>query len=309
MTRSASDRYLQRRDRGVRKEIVTPEGVPVGFTLAQLGDRAAAFALDLVIIFVSVLALHLLMNSAMEDSLSESNWAMPFIQVLSFLLLNFYFIFFELKWQGSTPGKRALGIRVIDLHGGALRADAVFARNLVRDIEVWVPLQILIAPSQLWPGAPGWAQLLASSWIVVFVFMPRFNRDRLRAGDMVAGTLVVLAPKSVLLPDISHQQAKKEAHTGASGYQFTEKQLSVYGIYELQVLEDLLRQGEGGTALGHLKALDTVCDQIQRKIEWDSSQKIKDSEGFLRAFYAALRAHLERKMLFGKRREDKYSQE
>ena len=283
-----------------------PRGVPLGFTLAQSGDRAAAFLLDLVIIFASILALHLLLNSTLEDSVSESNWATPFIQIITFFLLNFYFIFFELKWQGATPGKRAVGIRVIDRHGGALRADAVFARNLVRDIEIWVPLQILIAPSQLWPGAPGWAQLLASAWVLVFVFMPRFNRDRLRAGDMVAGTLVVLAPKSVLLPDISHQQAKR-AETSA--YRFTEKQLSVYGIYELQVLEDVLRKGSDSLDLEHLEALNTVCEQIQRKIEWDPSQPITNSEMFLQAFYAELRAHLERKMLFGKRREDKYSRE
>jgi len=61
---------------------------------------------------------------------------------------------------------------------------------------------------------------------------------------------------------------------------------------------------------GLMQALETVSEQIRRKIGWDADLRIVvNDEQFLRAFYAAMRAHLERKMLFGKRREDKYSTE
>jgi uncharacterized RDD family membrane protein YckC len=302
---TAVDRYLTRREKGLRREVITPEGVPIGFTLAQAGDRAAAFGLDMLIIYGTIVVLGLLSLFAGGDL--SGGWVMPLLLVLVFLLQNFYFIFFELRWQGMTPGKRSVGIRVIDAHGGALSADALIARNLVRDVEVFVPLQVLLFSDQLFPGAPGWAVLLAVIWAFVFIFMPLFNKDRLRVGDMVAGTLVVLAPKAVLLPDVGlREQAARPGQ--AADYVFGEEQLGVYGIYELQVLEDLLRKTEAGQT--RPEALEKVCQQIQQKIGWDAIRSgAVNHERFLRDFYVALRAHLERRMLFGKRRQDKYAKE
>lgn len=303
MSTEAVDRYLARRDKGLRRSVITPEGVPLGFTLAQGGDRAAGFAIDMLIIYGAVIVLALL--AWLSGAASGASWIGPFLLIFIFLLQNFYFVFFELRWQGMTPGKRLVGIRVIDAHGGALSADAVIARNLVRDVEVFVPLQVLVFSEQVFAGAPGWARLVASAWAVVFMLMPLFNKDRLRVGDMVAGTLVVLAPKAVLLDDVGGREA---AGSLPGDHEFTEAQLGIYGIYELQVLEDLLRR-EART-VEQMQALDKVCEQIQRKIGWDVvSTGSVDAERFLRAFYTALRAQLERKMLFGKRREDKFAKE
>lgn len=302
---AAAERYLARREKGLRREVITPDGVPIGFTLAQAGDRAAAFAIDMLIVYGVVLVLALL--AGLTAGSMSGSWAMPLVLVLVFLLQNFYFTFFELRWQGMTPGKRSVGIRVIDAHGGALSADALIARNLVRDVEVFVPLQVVLSSEELFPGAPGWARLLAVGWAFVFMFMPLFNKDRLRVGDMVAGTLVVLAPRTVLLDDVG-QRAPARSAGQADEYVFGEQQLGIYGIYELQVLEDLLRKAESGHS--RPEALEQVCAQIQRKIGWDVIRSGRvDPERFLRAFYVALRAHLERKMLFGKRRQDKYARD
>ena len=72
---------------------------------------------------------------------------------------------------------------------------------LVREIEVWQPLAFLIAGSEMWPDAPAWAKLVSGFWLFVFMLMPLFNRDRLRIGDMLGGTRVVVQPKPLLLPD------------------------------------------------------------------------------------------------------------
>ena len=294
--------YLDRHDRGTRREVVTPEGVPLGLTLGRAGDRASAFLIDATFIFTAGFIILFLVGLAGDRDV-ERSWAMPFVLLITFFLRNFYFMFFELRWQGATPGKRIIGIRVIDGHGGPLSADAVIARNLVRDIEVFLPLQILLVPEQLWPDAAGWARFLSSLWLVIFVLMPLFNKDRLRIGDMVAGTLVVLQPKALLLSDIGGQEVSR-AHQEHS-YTFTEKQLEIYGIYELQVLEDVLRGGDD--ELHRLEAIATVCDKIKAKIGWEHDAWQVEPERFLREFYAALRARLEKKLLFGKRREDKYS--
>ena len=81
--------------------------------------------------------------------LFDSGWLLGALFVISFLLRSFYFTFFELRWKGATPGKRSLGLRVIDAHGGALSSDAVLVRNLTREVEVFLPLAALFQAEQL----------------------------------------------------------------------------------------------------------------------------------------------------------------
>lgn len=285
------------------REIVTPEGVPIRFQLARGGDRAGAFMIDMGIQILALLLVSWLLSLAVGSRL-EGSWLTAIVVVLAFLLLNFYFAFFEVRWQGSTPGKRRIGIRVIDARGGQLETSAVLARNLVRELEIWIPVRFLLAGRVVWPHAPTWAYLLAGAWTFVFMLFPLFNKDRLRIGDLIAGTRVVMQPKVVLVPDLVAEQAQFQTPASKQrGYTFTDKQLGFYGIYELQVLEGVLRQTPG--TAGWFEAITTVTDKIRTKIGYDGT--IADSERFLRDFYAAQRSHLEQKMLFGQRREDKYS--
>jgi uncharacterized RDD family membrane protein YckC len=285
------------------REIITPEGVPIRFTLARAGDRAGAFVLDMVIQMVVLLLVSWGLSIAVGDRL-EGSWLTAVIVVLAFLLVNFYFAFFEVRWQGATPGKRKVGIRVIDARGGQLETSAVLARNLVRELEVWMPARLLIAGHVVWPGAPGWSVLLAGLWTFVFLFFPLFNKDRLRVGDLIAGTRVVLQPKVLLAPDLAVEAAEiARVRPQIRSFEFTDKQLGIYGIYELQVLEGVLRQTPGSP--GYSEALRTVAEKIRTKI--DHGAPVTDDERFLRDFYAALRAYLEQKMLFGQKRADKYS--
>lgn len=278
-------------------EVVTPEGVPLVFQVARVGERAGAFVLDLLIQGVVTVVLTILVLQAV--STGGGDWASAFFYLFFFVLRVFYFIWFELRWQGATPGKRMSGIRVMDAQGGPLRADSVFVRNVMRELEIFLPLTLLFGAGDI----PVWARLVSAVWALVFTFMPLFNRQRLRVGDMVAGTRVVVTPKEVLLPDLGGQEVRR-SEQNKTQYEFTDSQLGVYGIYELQVLEDLLRQPKGPQ---RRQALDAVTHRIRRKVVWTGG-KVKP-ERFLREFYAALRARLEQKMLLGKRKKDKYSKE
>jgi uncharacterized RDD family membrane protein YckC len=309
-----------------RRELLTPEGIPISFTLASVGDRAAALLLDMVIIFVSIALLSLIANQAFGATWDQDSWLRPFVIILAFLIVNFYFAFFEVRWQGATPGKRKLGLRVIDAKGGQLEASSVLARNLMRELEVWMPVRFLLGGTELWPDAPGWARLAATVWTVVFLLLPVFNRDKLRAGDMIGGTRVVMQPKTMLAPDLAdttvsgHALFIPPAITAANVaagvaaamqpaprkqpmFAFTDAQLGVYGEYELQVLEGVLRDTTGAS---RDQTLAVVADKIQAKIHYEPRVQFGHEERFLREFYAAQRAHLEKRMLFGKRKADKY---
>lgn len=276
------------------REVVTPEGVPIRFAVALAGDRLGAFLLDLLVILGIVLAIVLSLVFAAPRRLVDGDLIIAVAILAVFLVWTFYFAFFELAWQGQTPGKRRLRIRAVEARGGPLTAEAILARNLTRELELLLPFAALFSPESLFPGAPGWSRLAATAWMLVFGFLPLFNRDRLRVGDLVAGTVVVRTPDAVLLEDLAAARARE-----ALG--FTDEQLDVYGVYELQVLEDVLRRR--GQA-GHEDAVRTVAAKVREKIRW-SGEPVPD-ERFLDAFYAALRARLERRLLFGKRRADKH---
>ena len=277
------------------REVVTPEGVPLRFALAGAGDRMGAFAVDCALLVGASVGLLIL---AVFATAATRGLGLAVSLVAFFLLRNFYFTWFECRAAGATPGKRLLGLRVIDAHGGMLTPEAVFTRNFMREIELFVPLAAALAPDALLPGVPFWARGLATLWLFVFALLPLFNRDRLRIGDLVAGTLVVLSPKVVLLEDLSAAPATGEATPATIA--FSPEQLDLYGIRELKVLESLLRQKAPNPL-----TLEAVATKIQRKIGWQPSGGPADPETFLRAFYTAQRARLEQRMLLGDRREAK----
>lgn len=271
--------------------ITTPEGIPLAFRLAPVGERALAFTIDVGVIAGATLALGLLVLMGAGGS----GLFGAFFIFASFVLRSFYFVLFELFRQGATPGKRSQRIRVVAADGGPLTARAVFARNVTRELETFVPLLAVTHPQLVFGDVGPVAGLLAVAWLLVFALMPFFNRQRLRVGDLIAGTRVVLVPRAELLEDLSAEAVR------AARYVFTEAQLGHYGNYELQVLEDLLRKA----AVTDEAALAAVCEKIKRRIEWDRDAWNVAVLPFLRDFYAAQRAHLERGLLLGRRHADK----
>lgn len=275
------------------REFITPEGVDLRLKVGAYSERAAAFVLDALIIAAGLVAftlvvvlanLRLRFGFALE--LAAVVWTLGF-----FAVRYFYFVFFELRPGAATPGKRAMGLRVIASDGGRLSADAVFARNAMRELEVFLPAAFFFARGE---GVDAWLIGLGVVWSGVFVVFPLFNRDRLRLGDLAAGTMVVKAPRRVLRPDLT-----RDAPAGA-GLAFTQAQLDAYGVKELHVLEGVLRSRERRT-------MAEVAKRIRAKIAWEGPADLSD-QAFLSAYYAGLRGRLEKRMLFGHRRRDKFDQ-
>jgi uncharacterized RDD family membrane protein YckC len=273
--------------------LVTPEGAALHLRLATAAERAGAFAMDVAIQWAIVIAtLFGMMFAASAMGFQNVSIAYAFWLVFYFFVRNFYYIFFEIGRKAATPGKRALGLRVASRDGDRLTANAVLARNFTREIEVGLPIQfLLMSGDQL----SAWMALFGLLWSGVFLFFPVFNKDKLRVGDLIAGTWVIRAPKVQLMSDISQVVA---ATPRSSIYAFTPEQADAYGIHELHVLEDVLRQ-----STAEIKS--QVATRIRTKIGW-TPQTGETDIGFLEAYYAALRRRLEQRMLMGDRKADKF---
>jgi uncharacterized RDD family membrane protein YckC len=275
--------------------ITTPEGVALFFNLADPGERATAFLIDLCFWMLATVATYLILFFAVFGALNLTDdvgfaVALSISLFLGFAVRNLYFIYFELAWQGSTPGKRSVGIRVIDRKGGALEPLAVVARNLTREVETFIPLGLVLS---LGVAAGIWEKLALTIWMLLFSTLPLFNRNRMRVGDLIAGTVVVALPRRLLLADLVDAGVR---------YTFPEKHLAAYGAFELQILEDMLRRPNAPDAA---RLRRDVTDKIVKKIGWSDPVPDAETERFLMDFYAAQRAHLERAQLYGKFRADK----
>lgn len=274
-----------------RRTLVTPEGVDLGIEIATAGARLGAFMLDMLMMVGGMVVLTIAVAAALSAAGRKTPQGMEILWLFGiFLLENFWFIGWEMQARAATPGKRIMKIRVAMRNGGQLTADAIFVRNAMRQMEVFVPLGLLFTGAMEYGG---WGLLAGLVWCGVFLFFPLFNRDRLRAGDLVGGTWVVEAPRVRLAPDLARGSGEKLAR-----HAFTDPQLDAYGVMELQVLEDVLRKMDR-------KTMNAVAVRIRAKIGWTATADETDFD-FLSAYYAGLRQRLEQRLLFGHRRRDKF---
>jgi uncharacterized RDD family membrane protein YckC len=148
--------------------ILTPENVEVTYELAGLATRMRGAALDTLLQAVAIIALWIgvsvLTINANERLLS---WIIAGGVLLTFVIFFGYFLFFETRWNGQTPGKKATGTRVMKDGGFPLDFRAAVVRNLVRLLDFM-------------PGP------YAVGFVTAF-----FSAEYKRVGDYAAGTVVV----------------------------------------------------------------------------------------------------------------------
>ncbi len=204
-------------------KIDTPENVTFDYDVAGIGSRFLATLIDTALIFLAqLLLLGLLFLVAtlvfsMDISGSElSSWAFAVIGIISFLFLWGYYIFFEIVWNGQTPGKRRVGLRVIRVDGTPITASEAIIRNLVRIID-------------LLPTAYGVG--------VVTMFI---NSNSRRVGDLAAGTIVVRDHATKYLVDIS-PAGSATGHVWAAANDVPEGfPFEKLSQHELQIIEEFL---------------------------------------------------------------------
>ena len=274
------------RIRDLKRTFITPEGVDLRLELGSAGSRAGAFVLDFIAMIVILVVVTVAVSFTAVPGTQQfllMLWLLGF-----FILRNGWFSLLEMGSRGATPGKRLMGLRVVARDGARLTRAAVIARNAMREIEVFLPLSFL--GMQTAQGtADTFLVLFALTWSGLFLFFPLFNKDRLRVGDLVAGTWVVQTTKAKLSTDLVGG-AQRPRRT------FPEAALKLYGIYELQTLEQVLRNDQA-------EAIATVARTIRHKADLPDDG---DDWGFLSDYYAALCARLESGLMVGRRRENKF---
>lgn len=255
--------------------IETPERVQLEFALASIGNRFLAVSIDHFIQYVSifliawfVLSISGYSTSVIPDTADKllaemPKWTVAILIIVLFLIFAGYFILFEWLWNGQTPGKRWLKLRVIREDGRPLTLWEAIARNLLRICDA--------VPGFIFP-------VYSVGLIVIFLS----GRDQ-RVGDIFAGTVVVRertdeAPTfaetfSNRITDVAFTRVQKTSGVEANVSLLTER--------EVEVVEGFLRRRWDLTERQRLWMAWRIALPIMYKLKPSYDLETFTYEGFL----------------------------
>ena len=165
--------------------VATPERVAFEYTVAGLGSRFMAHAIDVLILLAVFFVLSFL-SIFLGAALGGGNLALLLWLLVSFLLFVLYFPILEGLWNGQTLGKRLMRIRVLGDRGEPVTMTQVAIRNLVRLVD-FLPVFYGVG--------------------IVTLFVQGGSK---RLGDFAAGTVVVRDRERIRLKDLVRAAAPPE---------------------------------------------------------------------------------------------------
>jgi uncharacterized RDD family membrane protein YckC len=235
----------------------TPESIELSFTLAGVGNRTLALVIDYILWMLAV-AITLAVFAFLYNSLSGipgiQNWLVALQLLISFIVYVGYFVFFETFWQGQTPGKRYVKIRVIREDGRNAGLTQAIMRSLLRVVD---------------------------EYTLVGFFMIIFTKQEKRLGDLLAGTLVVqegqtVSPKSIDIEPAAQELADRLMGTG---------QISNLTPDDFAVIRRYLQRYPFLSPAAKYEVQTSLAREIQQITQIDRSQVPADHHLFIQAIY------------------------
>lgn len=253
-------------------KIDTPENVTFNYDISGIGSRFLAALIDtalIILLQVVVIGSVILLVNLAVDNFTETlaGWLLAVAGLISFVFFWGYYIFFEILWNGQTPGKRRVGLRVIRVDGTPVGASEVVIRNLVRIIDFL-------------PTAYGIG--------VVTMFI---NPSSRRVGDLAAGTIVVHDRAVGNVGDLSPVRPSSLIAPGGQALLPENFPVAQVSEHELHVIEEFLSRRSGlanrGTLARHILATITT------RLGLSPDPAANDSaEAVLSAIYSARRTEV-----------------
>ena len=233
-------------------DVRTPESIAFSYELAGIGSRFLAVTIDLLIQVAILLALVLGLSWAdahtgtkpIHLGAAEKAGMNVVIGVLVFIVFTIffgYFILFEALWNGQTPGKKALGLRVVRDGGYPIDFTAALVRNLIRVGE------------------------LLAGYYAISAVAAVLSPENKRLGDMAAGTIVIREAR-MESPTSMLEKIREEPVYAATAYVSGEERALVKRFLERR---DTLA-AERRTELAH-----TIAERIRPRLPADM-QRLDD---------------------------------
>jgi uncharacterized RDD family membrane protein YckC len=217
-------------------EVETPEQVCFRFRVAGPARRAWAYLIDLLVRAIALLVVELLLLLATGRHVGSSEALLSSGTLLILFVMEWgYFVVFETAWNGTTPGKRALRLRVVKEGGYPLTFMDSMLRNLLRTAD-FLPVGYLLG-------------------VLVMTWDGRFAR----LGDRAAGTMVVIEDPVKAAPPISLEPPPSAAELEAFPLRL------VLPLPEREAIELLLRRRDLSSAR-RVELAEMLAPTLQRRL-------------------------------------------
>lgn len=245
----------------------TPESVELDFTLAGIGNRAYALLID-YLVWGFILLIFTLSWMVFASLLSEplSNlfggfdqsglWLFSLWLLIFFFIYVGYFVFFETLWQGQTPGKRAIKIRVIRDDGKPMGLQQAILRTLLRPVD---------------------------DLFFIGMFFILLGKEEKRIGDWVAGTLVIQDQGVINAANFPISEAAQNLVTQLK----IEADLSRLSPEEFAIIRDYLQRRNNMTSEAKKRLSKELAYQVKDIILLETVPAETTATQFLEAVYLA----------------------
>lgn len=251
-------------------KIDTPENVSFDYDISGIGSRFLAALIDsalIILLQVIVFGAVLLVIdiTARNVTGTVAGWLLAAAGLMSFVFFWGYYIFFEIFWNGQTPGKRRVGLRVIRVDGTPVGASEVVIRNLVRIID--------FLPTAYGIGV-----------VVMFI-----NPSSRRVGDLAAGTIVVHERAVGRVGDLSPVRPSSLMVPGGQVSLPENFPVAQVSEHELHVIEEFLARRSGFANRGALAR--RILASIMTRLSLPPDAAASDNaEAILSGIYSARRS-------------------
>lgn len=248
----------------------TPESVELEFTLAGIGNRALALVIDYLILALAWVVFFLtwaVISAQLVDWWAETFgsgaavWLVAIAFIVSFVMYTGYFVFFEILWQGQTPGKSFVKIRVVRDDGRPIGIQQATLRALLRPFD---------------------------EFLFIGSFLIMFNPQEKRLGDFVAGTVVIQAEAPNVSSTLHISEAAKLLHEEL--LQITD--LSRLLPDDFTVIREYLQRRSAMTAKARSALSLKLAEQVQEILHLEKLPTTS-LDVFLEAVYLAYRGSAE----------------
>lgn len=250
-----------------RLTLQTPESVELDFILAGIGNRAYALIIDYIVlglVLIIILLIWAALSFVFIDLITNlgggvrnlSLWLIAIQLLISFTIYVGYFVFFETLWQGQTPGKRLVKIRVLSDDGKSVQLQQTTLRALLRPLD---------------------------DIVFIGVFLIMLSRKEKRLGDWIAGTIVIQEEHSNPASNIS---LSYEAQSLADKLS-SEVDVSLLSPENFAIVREYLQRRNGMIPKARVELCRKIAYRVKDIIALEEIPQDVTANLFLEAVYLA----------------------
>lgn len=248
--------------------VETPEQIDLAYDVAGIGSRFLAALLDHIFIGL-ILSLSCVFVSIVASRLDlglDSELVLSLFVLGVYLSLCAYHIFFETIWNGQTPGKRIIGLRMVRTGGRPIGFLGSTIRNFIRLVD-FLPI------------------LYGLGVIVMFI-----DRRSRRLGDLAAGCMAVRERKAVTLESLV-APGPYEPPVVPAAQQITIPNLQALRSDDYDIVQEYLRRRSGLSLEARERLAQQLIEGLQQRLGYPVPVKdLGHAEHFLSQIVAEYQA-------------------